>query len=168
MPIATPDDEVGQLATVINDLLARLEGAFAQQRRFMADASHELRTPVAIVQNEASLALSRPGRDSAEYEDALVVVREAARRLRRIVDDLFLLARADSGELPVRCDPVYLDEIVSECAREVRSLAEHASVRVVDRAIARVGATGATKRCCIDSCSTCSTTPSSIRRQARA
>ena len=131
VPIATPEDEVGQLATVINDLLARLEGAFAQQRRFMADASHELRTPVAIVQNEASLALSRPQRDPAEYEDALIVVRDAARRLRRIVDDLFLLARADSGELPVRCDPVYLDDIVSECAREVRSLADARDVHVV-------------------------------------
>ena len=123
VPIANPNDEVGQLATVINGLLDRLERAFAQQRQFMADASHELRTPVTVVQNEASRALSRAGRSATEYEEALSVVRTAARRLRRIVDDLFLLARADAGELPVRREPLYLDELVAECAREVRSLA---------------------------------------------
>jgi two-component system, OmpR family, sensor kinase len=130
LPIANPHDEVGQLAAVINELLARLERSFAQQRQFMADASHELRTPVAIIQNEASLAVSR-GRAAAEYEDALLVVLTATRRLRRIVDDLFLLARADAGELPLRRDPVYLDEIVSSVAREVRSLAEARAVDVI-------------------------------------
>jgi signal transduction histidine kinase len=131
VPIANPHDEVGLLAGVINGLLERLERAFAQQRQFMADASHELRTPVAVVQNEASRALSRAARNSDEYEDALRVVRTAAQRLRRIVDDLFLLARADAGELPVRRDPLYLDEIVAECAREVRSLAEARGARLV-------------------------------------
>ena len=123
VPIANPNDEVGQLATVINGLLDRLERAFAQQRQFMADASHELRTPVTVVQSEASRALARGGRSATEYEEALSVVQRAARRLRRIVDDLFLLARADAGELPVRRQPLYLDEIVAECVREVRSLA---------------------------------------------
>jgi heavy metal sensor kinase len=131
VPIATPHDEVGQLATVINDLLSRLDGAFTQQRQFMADASHELRTPVAIVQNEAGLALSRPQRDPVEDEDAFVVIRNASRRLTRIVDDLFMLARADAGELPVRRDPLYLDEIIADCAREVRSLGEERGVFVV-------------------------------------
>ena len=130
VPIANQQDEVGQLAAVINELLERLERAFAQQRQFMADASHELRTPVAVVQNEASRALARPERSAAEYEDAMRVVLAAGRRLRRIVDDLFLLARADAGELPVRRDPLYLDEIVAECAREIRSLAEVRGVRI--------------------------------------
>jgi heavy metal sensor kinase len=130
LPIANPGDEVGRLATVINALLARLERAFAEQRRFMADASHELRTPVAVVQHEASLALSQPNRDSAEYEDSLRVVRDAGRRMRRLVDDLFLLARADAGELPVRHEPLYLNDLVSDCARQVRSLAEARGVCV--------------------------------------
>jgi len=130
LPIANPSDEVGRLATVINALLARLERAFAEQRRFMADASHELRTPVAVVQHEASLALSQPGRQAAEYEDSLRVVRDAGRRMRRLVDDLFLLARADAGELPVRREALYLNDVVSEGARQVRSLAEARGVCV--------------------------------------
>ena len=124
LPVANPGDEVGRLATVINALLARLERAFAEQRQFMADASHELRTPVAVVQHEASLALAQANRDAAEYEDSLRVVRDAGRRMRRLVDDLFLLARADAGELPVRHEALYLNDLVSDCARQVRSLAE--------------------------------------------
>ena len=130
LPIANPGDEVGRLAAVINELLARLERAFAQQRQFMADASHELRTPVAVVQHESSLALSRPERDATEYEDALRVIRDAGRRMRRIVDDLFLLARADAGELPVRREPLYLNDEVTDCARDVRSLAAARGVRL--------------------------------------
>ena len=130
VPTENPDDEVGQLAAVINGLLERLERSFAQQQQFMADASHELRTPVAVVQSEASRALSRRERSAAEYEDAMLVVHAAARRLRRIVDDLFLLARADAGEVPVRHDPLYLDELVEDCARQVRSIAEQRRVTV--------------------------------------
>ncbi|HEY0995675.1 MAG TPA: ATP-binding protein [Gemmatimonadaceae bacterium] len=130
LPIANPADEVGRLATVFNALLARLERAFTQQRQFMADASHELRTPVAVVQHEVSLALSRSHRPAAEYEDALRVVRDAGRRLRRIVDDLFLLARADAGELRVHRGPLYLDEAIGSCVRELRSLAQRRGVSV--------------------------------------
>jgi heavy metal sensor kinase len=130
LPVARPGDEVGELAGVINELLARLERSFAQQRQFMADASHELRTPVAIIQNEASRAIARR-RPADEYEEALGVVTTAARRLRRIVDDLFLLARADAGELPVRRDPLYFDDVVLDCVREVRSLADARSIELV-------------------------------------
>ena len=142
LPIARPSDEVGQLAGVFNDLLARLEQSFAQQRQFMADASHELRTPVAVVQHEASVALSKAPRTAAEYEDSLQVVQRAARRLRRIVDDLFLLARADAGELPVRHDPVYLDEIVNTVARELLSLAESRGIVLESDASVEVPAEG--------------------------
>ena len=130
MPIANPSDEVGQLAAVINDLLARLELAFTRQRKFMADASHELRTPIAVVQHEASLALSRPKRGSIEYEDSLSIVRDAGRRMRLIVDDLFLLANADAGEVPIRHEPLYLDEVIADCARVVRALAQRREITV--------------------------------------
>jgi len=123
LPVVTPGDEVGQLAVVINALLERVDAAFAQQRQFMADASHELRTPVAVVQNEAGIALDRPERSGEQYRDALRVVQSAGRRLARIVEDLFLLARADAGELPLRREPLYLADLLAECAREARTLA---------------------------------------------
>ncbi len=123
LPVATPGDEVGRLTVVINELLERVDRAFVQQRQFMADASHELRTPLAVVQNESSLALGRVDRPASEYQDALQVIRTAGRRMARIVDDLFLLARADTGDLPIRAEPLYLNDLVTECAREARTLA---------------------------------------------
>ncbi len=130
LPVGNPRDELGRLATVFNDLLARLDAAFEQQRRFMADASHELRTPVSIMRGEADVALSKETRSLEDYRGALEVVRAEGRRLSRIVGDLFLLARADAGQQPLVPSELYLDELVSDCARAVRSLAVRRSVRV--------------------------------------
>ena len=123
LPVPNALDEYGQLATVINGLLSRVESTFEQQRRFMADASHELRTPIAIVRGEADIALAQPDRPPEEYREALSVVRSEARRLSRIVHDLFLLARADAGQQPLQLHTFYLDEVVADCARIARSLA---------------------------------------------
>ena len=130
LPVGNPRDELGRLATVFNDLLARLDAAFEQQRRFMADASHELRTPVAIMRGEADVALSKETRSLEDYRGALEVVRAEGRRLSRIVGDLFLLARADAGQQPLVANELYLDELVSDCVRAVRSLAVRRSVQV--------------------------------------
>lgn len=129
LPAANAHDELGRLGGVFNRLLGRLEEAFDQQRQFMADASHELRTPVAALRSAADVALSRPDRASDEYREALELVRGEGRRLSRIVDDLFLLARADAGEQPVRPADVYLEEILAECARAGRVLAGVRGVR---------------------------------------
>jgi len=130
LPVGNRNDELSALASVVNSLLERLEKAFAQQRRFMADASHELRTPVAVLRTEADVTLSRPVRTEAEYRESVAVMRDSARRLGRIVDDLFLLARADAGHLPIRRGPVYLEEIVDDAARAVRALAHERDVRI--------------------------------------
>lgn len=129
-PVVTPHDELGGLAVVINSLLDRLERAFAQQRRFMADASHELRTPTAILNTEAQVTLAREHRSEAEYRESMTVMQQAAARLTRIVDDLFLLARADAGHLVARMRDIYLDEVVHDVTRAVRPLGERRSVRV--------------------------------------
>lgn len=131
LPVEDPREELGGLATVFNDLLQRLERAFAQQRRLVADASHELRTPVAVVRAEADVALSQPVRSAAEYRESLHVIADAGRRLSRIVDDLFLLARADGGPVPLRREPLYLDELVEETVRVLRVLAAQRAVRIV-------------------------------------
>ena len=130
LPVGSRRDELSSLAEVVNGLLERLEQAFAQQRRFMADASHELRTPVAILRTEADVTLSRPNRTEAEYRDSVAVMRDSARRLGRVVDDLFLLARADAGHVPLRRAPVYLEEVVDDAARAVRAMAYERSVAI--------------------------------------
>jgi heavy metal sensor kinase len=122
--------ELEGLGRVFNDLLDRLERSFEQQRRFMADASHELRTPVTIVRTESDVTLSREHREESEYRASMAIIQDASRRLTRIVDDLFLLARADSGHLVPQVEEVYLEEVVADAAQAVRPVAEQRSVRV--------------------------------------
>ena len=130
LSVTDPHDEVGQLAVVVNDLLARLEAAITQQRRFVADASHELRTPVTTVWAEADVALGVASRPEQEYRDSLRVVRDAGRRLSRIVEDLFLLTRIDAGHLPILPEPLYLDELLLDVTRSLRAQALGRSVRI--------------------------------------
>ena len=94
MPVANPRDELGRLAETFNELLGRLEASLIQQRQFMADASHELRTPVATPQTAASVALQQPASRRGGVSETLEIVEQQAARLSRIVDDMFTLARA--------------------------------------------------------------------------
>lgn len=116
-------DELGQLAQSFNGLLDRLNQSFERQRRFVADASHELRTPVAILCGEADVTLSQSTRSPEEYRESLEILSREAKRLKHIVEDLFTLARADAGQHPLTLSDFYLDEVVAECARSVRTLA---------------------------------------------
>ena len=129
LPVGGGDELVG-LAHVVNGLLDRLEESFTQQRRFVTDASHELRTPTAVVRTETDITLSRPHRTEDEYRASVTVIQDAARRLTRIVDDLFLLARADSGHLATRSAPIYLEDLVHDATRAVRSVARQRDVQV--------------------------------------
>jgi two-component system OmpR family sensor kinase len=131
LPVGSaPHDELGRLAIVFNALLERLDRAFDQQRRFMADASHELRTPVAVVRGEAEHALAS-ARTDTELRDALDVVRDEAARMTQVVDDLFLLARADAGAQPILVEELYLDDLAAECVRAVRTLAAAKGIALV-------------------------------------
>jgi heavy metal sensor kinase len=130
LPVVNARDELGQLAVTFNDLLARLEASLVQQRQFMADAAHELRTPVATARTAAAVALQRPHRDEQEYREALEIIEQQTARLSRIVDDMFTLARADAGSYPVRSVPMYLDEVVEEVVRASRVLANGKRVTI--------------------------------------
>jgi heavy metal sensor kinase len=122
LPIINERDELGGLARVINALLARLDASFEQQRRFMADASHELRTPVAIMRSETEVALSQKERSNGELRESLAIVKDETRRLTHIVEDLFTLARADAGQYKLASEEFYLDELAGEVAHSVRTL----------------------------------------------
>jgi heavy metal sensor kinase len=131
IPVPQNNQELGRLALLFNELLARLDESFAQQKRFMADASHELRTPVAVIRGESEVALSRTSRDSKDYRDSLAIVNDEGQRLTRMVEDLFTLARADAGEYPLVLTDFYLDESINECVRSVRSLAAQKDQEII-------------------------------------
>jgi heavy metal sensor kinase len=130
LPVANPRDELGRLAETFNELLHRLEASLLQQRQFMADASHELRTPVATSRTAAAVALQHPHRNEHEYRESLAIIEEQTTRLSRIVDDMFTLARADGGSYPVRRTLMYVDEIVEEAVRAARVLAATRQVSI--------------------------------------
>lgn len=108
VPVPATRDEVGRLATTMNALLGRLQGAQRVQRQFVADASHELRSPLSTITTGLELMHSRDERDDAR----LAAMREEAARLDRTIGDLLLLAQADERGLLPRADDVDLDELV--------------------------------------------------------
>jgi two-component system, OmpR family, sensor kinase len=130
LPVANPRDELGQLATAFNELLARLDAAFDEQRRFMADASHELRTPLSVMSTAAGVTLKKEHRDEEEYREALQMMAEQTRRLSRIVQDMFILARADAGHYPLQNRALYLNDLLDEVARAGGLLASDKNVTV--------------------------------------
>jgi heavy metal sensor kinase len=142
LPVANPRDELGRLARTFNELLARVADALAQQRQFMADASHELRTPLYVIRTAAEVTLDQPIREESEYREALSIIREQTRRLTRIVEDLFLLARADAERRDMEQKDFYLDELLSETARAASLLAAHKGVRVETRLTSEVAYRG--------------------------
>jgi heavy metal sensor kinase len=122
LDVSNPRDEVGRLAMTINALLARLDAAFQQQQRFIADASHELRTPIAVLRGETEVALEKD-RATAEYRESLSLIKDEAERLSRIVENLFMLARQPPEAASLMRETVRLDELVSDCARAATVLA---------------------------------------------
>jgi two-component system OmpR family sensor kinase len=108
-------DEVAALAGTMNDLLSRLRRALERERALVADASHELRSPLAILRGELELA-GRPGRGVGELTDAVRTASEEADRLARITDDLLVLARGDAGRLDLRLAETDLRELLGRSA----------------------------------------------------
>ena len=125
---AGPNDEVGQLATTFNSMLARLQAAYQQvshalkmQRDFVADVSHELRTPLTTVRGNLGLLRRMPPLPPDEQADILADVVEESDRLIRLVNDLLVLARADSGR-SLAHEPVAVPAVIAEACRQARPL----------------------------------------------
>jgi signal transduction histidine kinase len=112
---------------LVRQSTAPVERSVAYTRRFMADAAHELRTPIAVLRTRADVALQAP-RSPDDYAAALRGMGHEAQRLGRVVDDLLTLARADAGERPVARERFFLDDVVIDAAVSLRTLAQAAGV----------------------------------------
>lgn len=124
-----PADELGRLATTFDAMLDRLAAAFAQERRFTADAAHELRTPLAALKGRVEVALSRP-RSTEEHVATLYALAKDIDRLVRLSGDLLLLARLDDGELRPEHEQVRLDDLLPSVAESLRDLVEARGLRL--------------------------------------
>jgi heavy metal sensor kinase len=116
-------DELQRLSETLNGMLERLEQAFRRITQFTADASHELRTPVALMRTRAELALRRP-RSDEEYRETLQQILEDLQRTSFLIENLMLLARADSGAEALQRTRINMVESLDEACLEGRTLAE--------------------------------------------
>ncbi|NDJ76513.1 MAG: HAMP domain-containing protein [Chloroflexi bacterium] len=131
IPYDGPPDELAQLTSTFNDTLERLERLFKAQRRFVADVSHEMRTPLTTIQGNIDL-MHRFGFD----EEAVDAIESESKRMSRLVGDLLLLARADAGRLSLEKEAVELDTLVLEVYNQAHMLSKGVEVQLgsIDRA----------------------------------
>ena len=122
LPNPNPHDELGQLATVFNQTLQRLQDSFDALRQFTADASHELRTPLTALRAVGEVGL-RDADDAAALRETISSMLEEAQRLNDIIDSLLLLARVESGRSPLNPEPLRLQEMLTEIRESVEVLA---------------------------------------------
>ncbi len=127
-----PDDEVGRLARAFDAMLARLDEAFQRERRFTADASHQLRTPLTVMRGNIDVALSRP-RSQKEYARVLSELGEEVDRLTQMANNLLVLARADASKLPLQFDSLSAMRLLQAVSDEMRPLADERGITIVDK-----------------------------------
>jgi two-component system, OmpR family, sensor kinase len=120
-------DEIGRLAATFNQMIGRLEQAFERERRFTADASHELKTPLAVLRGDIEVALRRE-RAPEEYQRVLQSSLEEIARLTKLTEDLLTLARSDAGESVLDLEQVQVDQLASEARAYIAPLADSAGV----------------------------------------
>lgn len=122
-------DETGRLVDTLNEMLARIEHGFDVQRRFTADASHELRSPLSRLRTELELALRRP-REPAAYIETLRSGLEEVERLTLLVEELLTLARIDAGQEQGRAERVELNRLVEDALVRMRPIAQARGVEL--------------------------------------
>jgi heavy metal sensor kinase len=123
LPVENPDDEMGGLAVVFNETLGRLEASFEQMRRFTADVSHQLRTPLTALRSVGEVGL-REHRDDATYRTIIGSMLEEADRLASLVDRLLTLSRAETRQAKLSTDEFDVRELADEVADHLEVLAE--------------------------------------------
>jgi two-component system, OmpR family, sensor kinase len=136
LPVPGTRDEIERLGTTLNAMLGRMEAAFDAERRFVDDASHEFRTPVAILKAELDLAQARP-RTNRELLAAVRSASEEADRLNSLAETLLIYSRTEGGRMPLHCEPTDLDQLLREACSSLtaRAEAEGVGVRVNPHAV---------------------------------
>jgi signal transduction histidine kinase len=129
IPVPAPQDEIRQLALTLNGLLDRLQQAFDSQERFVADASHQLKTPLAILRGELDLLRKRES-TREENEAFFASASQELEYLSRMVEDLLLLARVDAGEAALTVGAVRMDEVALEATSRLKPLAQRRGVTI--------------------------------------
>jgi signal transduction histidine kinase len=130
LPIPDTGDELQRLAETLNGMLDRLHEALDRERRFVDEASHELRTPLGVLSAEVELARKR-ARSPEELVSALTSIEQETDRLRRLTQDLLVLARSDRGRLPVHRQDVDVSAVIERVLGEFDERAAGAGVRVL-------------------------------------
>ena len=129
LPVPGTGDELADLTEVLNTMLARLESAVKTLSQFVADASHEFRTPLAVIRTTAELALRR-ARSPEAYRDSLQEIAVEGERMTVLVEDLLILARSDAGVADMPLSPLDLSEVLDDVLAEMRNLAEFRRIRI--------------------------------------
>lgn len=122
------NDELGKLASTLNDMIGRLEEAFNRQRQFTADASHELRTPLAIMQAEATLALSKE-RTEDDYRKSLETISQESSYMSSVIGKLLFLARSDAGKEQLTFEDVDIKNLIVELSTNIEALAQDKGIK---------------------------------------
>jgi heavy metal sensor kinase len=130
LPLTGAGDELDELAATINGLLDRLGAYHAQITRFTADASHELRSPLAAMRAAVEIVLQKP-RGAEDYRNVLATLGEQCERLTALVNGLLLLARADAGEVSIRREEVDVTALADDVAEMFDLLAEERGIRLI-------------------------------------
>ncbi len=129
LPTDSADDELGRLAETLNRMIARLQASFGALRRFTADASHELKTPLTVLRADIERA-THPGTGEAERSVALEEAMQEITRMADLVDSLLTLARADEGRFDLHREPIHLEPIVRDVTETATILGEDAGITV--------------------------------------
>ncbi len=129
IPTERTQGEIRQLAETFNEMFGRLETSFEHERQFTSDASHELRTPVAVITSQAEYSLL-PDATPEEQREGLEVILEQARKMSALISQLLMLARADSGTQQLTMAPVDLSLLASMTAEQCREAAARRQIRL--------------------------------------
>jgi two-component system OmpR family sensor kinase len=129
LPAGGGNDELGRLGRTLNELLARVHDAVARERAFVSDASHELRSPLAVLRTELEL-IARDRPSGGALQEAVASAVEETDRLRRLADDLLMLARADDERLTVRPEPLVAAELLDAAAARARATTAPATPQI--------------------------------------